>query len=257
MHTIELGAPIKWKSNTWLSTWAARTWGHQDMLWVRDQHRLAAARGADFLYSSTSMLPYIQKHVRNSVGIKEGELSKELDERLDMLVRAMVGGPKKPVVTLFAYMLRKLWRRMFDSISAEVQALQAVQKALQRKQVPVVVMPTHRSFADFLILSYLMYATGLPLPHIAAKDDMAGWGPVSSLLRHSGAFFLRRDARRDKDQLYQSVFAAYVEYLICTQPMFEFYIEGSRSKDGKMLEPRMGLLSSVCTCFFEQKVIVL
>lgn len=223
-------------------------------MWVRDQQHKSPAE----IYSSTAMLPDIQKHVRESMGIREaGPLSKELDERLDMLVRAMVGGPRKPVVTMFAYLLRKLWRQMFDSISAEVQALQAVQAALQTKRVPVVVMPTHRSFADFLILSYLMYATGLPLPHIAAKDDMAGWGPVSSLLRHSGAFFLRRDARRDNDQLYQLAFAAYVEFLICTQPMFEFYIEGSRSRDGKMLAPRMGLLSSVCTCFFEKKVTTL
>ena len=115
-------------------------------------------------------------------------------------------------------------------------------------------LPTHRSFADFLIVSYLMYAVGLPLPNVAAKDDMARMGPVSLLLRNTGAFFLRRGARRDDDELYQAVFGAYVEHLVGTTPAFEFYIEGARSRDGKMMPPKTGLLAQVCTCFFKSLV---
>jgi glycerol-3-phosphate O-acyltransferase len=103
---------------------------------------------------------------------------------------------------------------------------------------PVVLVPTHRSYFDFLIVSSLFYRRHMLPPHIAARENMA-FGPFGFLWRRAGAFFLRRSFA---DPLYKEVFRTYVAYLIKEGFTQEFFIEGGRSRTGKTLPPRLGVL---------------
>jgi glycerol-3-phosphate O-acyltransferase len=104
---------------------------------------------------------------------------------------------------------------------------------------PVVLVPTHRSYFDFLIVSSLFYRRHMLPPHIAARENMA-FGPFGFLWRRAGAFFLRRSFA---DPLYKEVFRTYVAYLIKEGFTQEFFIEGGRSRTGKTLPPRLGVLA--------------
>jgi len=128
-----------------------------------------------------------------------------------------------------------IFKRMFVSIDAT--GLEKV--ADYAKQHPVVLVPSHRSYFDFLILSWLFYANHMVPPHIAARENMA-FGPFGFLFRRAGAFFLRRSF---EDPLYKEIFRRYVGYLVGEGFTQEFFIEGGRSRTGKSLAPRLGMLS--------------
>jgi glycerol-3-phosphate O-acyltransferase len=126
-------------------------------------------------------------------------------------------------------------RRMFASV--EESGIERVTEC--SRSHPVVLVPTHRSYFDFLIISVLFYRRHLVPPHIAARDNMA-FGPFGFLWRRAGAFFLRKSF---DDPLYKAVFRTYVGYLIKEGFTQEFFIEGGRSRTGKTLPPRLGMLA--------------
>lgn len=114
---------------------------------------------------------------------------------------------------------------------------------------PVIIVPTHKSYIDFLIVSFVLFAYDIPVPHIAAGEDFLGLSFVATLLRKGGAFFLRRTFRGDV--LYNAIFTEYVQQLIGQGLPFEFFIEGTRSRSGKLLQPKLGLVSIINDKFFE------
>ncbi|MAE94117.1 MAG: hypothetical protein CL910_05600 [Deltaproteobacteria bacterium] len=128
-----------------------------------------------------------------------------------------------------------IFRKLFHSI--EISGLERVSELA--KQRPVVLVPSHRSYFDFLILSWLFYGNHCTPPHIAARDNM-GFGPFGPIFRWVGAFYLRKSF---DDDLYKAVFRSYIGYLVKEGFTQEFFIEGGRSRTGKSLAPRMGMLS--------------
>ncbi|GAB4821238.1 hypothetical protein N2152v2_008284 [Parachlorella kessleri] len=118
-------------------------------------------------------------------------------------------------------------------------------EALHAEGCSLVYVPTHKSHVDYLMLSYILFAAGLPCPHIAAGDNLAlplvgGW------LRKCGAWFIRRTTRGAKDgALYKRVLAGYVRALLEEGHSLEFFIEGGRSRDGRVNAPKLGILSYV------------
>ena len=118
----------------------------------------------------------------------------------------------------------------------------------------IIYLPTHRSYMDFIILTYLCYEYDIPLPCIAAAQDFLGLGLVANLLRNCGAFFIRRSFR--SDQLYWTIFDEYVKtHLIHGDYPLEFFIEGARSRTLKsLLPPRQGMLKSCLECYFRRQI---
>ncbi len=107
---------------------------------------------------------------------------------------------------------------------------------------PVAFLPSHRSNMDRLALQYLLWENDLPPNHTAAGVNM-NFFPVGPLIRRTGAFFIRRSFR-DND-LYKYVLRTYLDYLIEKRFPLEWYMEGGRSRSGKLMPPRYGLLSWV------------
>ena len=138
-------------------------------------------------------------------------------------------------LAILNFFVSAIIRRLFASV--EVSGIEKV--ADYAKRHPLVLLPSHRSYFDFLIVSSLFYANYLIPPHIAARENMA-FGPFGYLFRRAGAFFLRRSF---DDPLYKEVFRSYIAYLVSTGVTQEFFIEGGRSRTGKTLAPRLGMLS--------------
>jgi glycerol-3-phosphate O-acyltransferase len=139
----------------------------------------------------------------------------------------------------FLALLNVLVTFLFRRIFVGIEATGLPKVADYAKQHPVVLVPSHRSYFDFLILSWLFYANHMVPPHIAARDNMA-FGPFGFLFRRAGAFFMRRSF---EDPLYKEIFRRYVGYLVREGFTQEFFIEGGRSRTGKSLTPRLGMLS--------------
>jgi len=113
-----------------------------------------------------------------------------------------------------------------------------------------ILVPTHRSYLDFLIVSYLMFHLRLKVPHICAGEDFLSIKFVHHILRRSGAFFMRRSFKGDP--LYKVIFQTYVSNLLKEGHSLEFFVEGTRSRTGKMLSPKFGILGVLVDNYYEQ-----
>jgi glycerol-3-phosphate O-acyltransferase len=141
-----------------------------------------------------------------------------------------------PFIRAFDIGLRLLWNRLYDGISAtRLDALRRI-----ASDATVVYVPCHRSHIDYLLLSFLIYHQGLAPPHVAAGANL-NLPFVGGLLRRGGAFFLRRSLRGDA--LYAAVFAEYLHAMIVRGFPIEYFVEGGRSRTGRTLPPRAGLLA--------------
>ncbi|UCG13154.1 MAG: 1-acyl-sn-glycerol-3-phosphate acyltransferase [Deltaproteobacteria bacterium] len=141
-------------------------------------------------------------------------------------------------VQLWDRLLTWTWGTIFDGIDLDVDSLNMVKQAAA-KRVPLVYVPCHKSHMDYMILSYLLFKNNLSTPYVAAGKNLAFW-PLGPVFRKSGAFFIRRSFRGQK--FYAEVFAAYIKTLVNEGYNIEFFIEGGRSRTGKLVLPKLGLL---------------
>ncbi|MBI3768982.1 MAG: 1-acyl-sn-glycerol-3-phosphate acyltransferase [Deltaproteobacteria bacterium] len=147
-------------------------------------------------------------------------------------------------LAILAFLFRRIWQRTFSGL--EIRGLERVVECV--KQHPIVLVPCHRSHFDYLILTYIFHENFLSPPHIAAGINMAFW-PMGPFFRGAGAYFIRRTF--DDNPLYKTVFRKYLEYLIREGYTQEFFIEGGRSRTGKILTPKLGMLSAIVNAFVE------
>jgi glycerol-3-phosphate O-acyltransferase len=152
-----------------------------------------------------------------------------------------------PVVRSLSFMLTGFWNRIYDGVSIHhLEQLKAVAPGHE-----IVYVPCHRSHMDYLLLSYLLYQQGIVPPHIAAGDNL-NLPVIGSLLRRGGAFFLRRSIRGNA--LYAAVFSEYVAQLVGEGFSLEYFIEGGRSRSGRLLHPKTGMLSMTVRSFLRDPV---
>lgn len=154
-------------------------------------------------------------------------------------------------IRFFAFVLSKVFKQIFSKVCVNEDGIQKLQRAVQEH--PVILLPSHRSYIDFLMLSFILYNYDLPVPVIAAGMDFLGMRVISELLRMSGAFFMRRTFGGNK--LYWAVFSEYVKTMLRSgYAPVEFFLEGTRSRAAKTLTPKFGLLNIVMEPFFKREV---
>jgi glycerol-3-phosphate O-acyltransferase len=110
----------------------------------------------------------------------------------------------------------------------------------------IVYVPCHRSHVDYLLLSYVIYRRGYAVPYVAAGINL-NLPVIGRLLRKGGAFFIRRSFRGSG--LYPIVFMKYVDVMMNRGHPIEFFIEGGRSRTGRLLRPRTGMLTMTMRSF--------
>ncbi|XP_066472693.1 dihydroxyacetone phosphate acyltransferase isoform X2 [Tiliqua scincoides] len=195
----------------------------------------------------SEQVQYVVRELSKETGESPDIIQEEAAEILDEMGHSMHMG----VVRFFALTLTKLFKCLFKSICVNEEGMQKLQQAIQEH--PVVLLPSHRSYIDFLLLSYMLYTYDLALPVIASGIDFLGMKIVGELLRKSGAFFMRRSFGGNK--LYWAVFAEYVKTMLKTgHAPVEFYLEGTRSRTAKSLTPKFGLLNIVLDPFLKREV---
>lgn len=168
-----------------------------------------------------------QKHISKHAAKQEA--AKLLDEIAANYNDAMIRVAER--------LLTWLWTKLYNGI--EVNNVEKVQE-LSNKGHEIIYMPCHRSHMDYLLLTYVIYHQGFVPPHIAAGVNLNFW-PAGPIFRRSGAFFLRRSFQGNK--LYSTVFKEYLAQLFVKGYAVKFYTEGGRSRTGRLLEPKTGMLA--------------
>lgn len=135
------------------------------------------------------------------------------------------------------FILTWAWHRLYQGL--KVTNADPIRELAQNGH-EIVYAPCHRSHMDYLLLSYVLYRQGLVPPHIAAGINLNFW-PAGPIFRRLGAFFIRRSFRGNK--LYTAVFREYLAELFIRGYSVEYFIEGGRSRTGRLLDPKTGMLT--------------
>jgi glycerol-3-phosphate O-acyltransferase len=163
-----------------------------------------------------------------------GSLVKEAEK----YIREIAADYNDMFIELWDKFLTWLWNNIYDGVVVDKPGLAKIRNL--SKKMPFVIIPCHRSHIDYLLLSYVFYKHNIQMPFVAAGTNLSFW-PLGYIFRKSGAFFIRRTFKGNR--LYGEVFAKYLEVILKEGLPLEFFIEGGRSRSGKMVMPKFGLLS--------------
>ncbi len=150
-------------------------------------------------------------------------------------------------VEIWEKILTWLWNNIYDGVVVDGDGIAKIRQV--SKKMPFVIIPCHRSHFDYLLLSYIFYKNNIQMPFIAAGNNLSFF-PMGYIFRKSGAFFLRRSFKGN--DLYAEAFNRYIQTLLQEGLPLEFFIEGGRSRTGKMVMPKYGLLSMIIDAYQEK-----
>jgi len=183
--------------------------------------------------------PKLQKIIAHLAGDKP-EARVALTRKTLATVRSMQATPDSAAIKASEVVLDYLFHRVYSGIDLDRAGIEDIRE--RSKEATIVLLPSHKSYVDFLVLSYVFRYENLSLPLIAAGDNLSFF-PLGPIFRRMGAFFIRRQFGGDR--LYSATVEAYIRRLIRDGHTLEVFIEGGRSRSGKTLRPQLGLLSMV------------
>ncbi|KAI4765011.1 acyltransferase [Aureobasidium sp. EXF-3400] len=137
-------------------------------------------------------------------------------------------------------LLTRAYHQGIHVSSEEVLRLRKVAKEAEKKKQSIIFLPCHRSHVDYVSLQLICYRLGLALPIVVAGDNL-NFPAVGYFLQHAGAMWIRRSF--GDDALYTTLVQAYLDTLLQEGHNFECFVEGGRSRTGKLLQPKFGILS--------------
>lgn len=238
---VQFSAPIQ------LSELVAQNKGHertlrmaQRMLRVHFRNQKTAVIGPDLshrrnLVKGLVHAPQVRQAIKDEAERENISLEKA-EARALRYGNEIASDYAYTVVRFIEVVLSWFWTKIYDGI--RVNHLEPLQEAVQGHEV--IYVPCHRSHIDYLLLSYLLFRNGLTPPHIAAGINL-NMPVIGSLLRRGGAFFMRRSFKGNP--LYTSVFNEYLHTLFSRGFPVEYFVEGGRSRTGRMLQPKTGMLA--------------
>jgi glycerol-3-phosphate O-acyltransferase len=208
------------------------------LLRVRLRQQKQTALGPDFSHRRTLLHQVVTStNVKQAITaeVANGVKQSKADRRARKYARTIASDMSHPTIRVLARLLRWFWNQIYNGI--EVDGIESLEEVSASHTL--VYVPSHRSHLDYLLLSYLLYFRGFMIPHIAAGDNLNVplLGPI---LRRGGAFFMRRSFR--DDPLYAAVFNEYLFEVYRHGHCVEFFPEGGRTRTGRLLPARMGLL---------------
>jgi len=149
-----------------------------------------------------------------------------------------------PTIRVVARFLSRVWNRIYDGIVLNhIDRLHEVGKDRE-----VIYVPCHRSHIDYLLMSFVLYHEGLHVPHVAAGINL-NMPVIGPILRRGGAFFLRRSFKGNR--LYAAVFNAYLDQTLQRGYSIEYFVEGGRSRTGRLLAPKAGMLAMTVSSYVQ------
>ncbi|MGH8323503.1 MAG: glycerol-3-phosphate 1-O-acyltransferase PlsB, partial [Steroidobacteraceae bacterium] len=212
------------------------------------QHR-AARIGPDLSHRRTIVTSVLRtRAVRAVVAQEMQEMREKGLSRHQTLLRAkrfaeeIAANYSHSFIRFMESALSRLWNRLYDGVV--FGHLETLERTTEGNEI--VYVPCHRSHMDYLLLSYVIYVNGFAIPHIAAGINL-NLPIVGRFLRQGGAFFIRRSFRGNA--LYTVVFMKYLAAIMARGHSLEYFIEGGRSRTGRLLQPKTGMLSMTVRSF--------
>ncbi len=171
---------------------------------------------------------------------RTGTPAEAVTERMAKDYRAIAARFRWWVIRLLEVVLRPLWTRVFSGVDVRPEDMERIRAAM--RDGTAILLPSHKSHLDYVLLSWVFYENDLALPHVVAGMNLAIW-PIDILLRGAGGFFVKRSFA--EDSVFPAVFSRYLRELVRQGYPVEFFLEGGRTRSGKLLPPKVGVLGMV------------
>jgi glycerol-3-phosphate O-acyltransferase len=198
-----------------------------------------AKKPSDRLREQVVRSPRLQKVIRDMAGQGEAE-RRVLSWRALAMLRELEAEVDPNALRAMDAAFDQTVARMYSSFEIDQEGIERLREA--SKTGSLVLLPSHKSHVDYIVLTRIFLHANMAAPLVAAGDNLAFF-PLGPILRRGGAFFIRRSFKGDR--LYGAVVDAYMRRLIIDGWPLEFFLEGARSRTGKLLPPKLGLLSIV------------
>ena len=238
---VEVGAPVSLRSLLIDDEPAAVQAIRITRAWRATFRRQRAARiGPDMSHRRTILARVLRTRAVRAAAAQEAR-AKRITRRKALLTARGYGEEiaanySHAFITFMEAFLRRLWNRLYDGVAFNhVDTLRDV-----AREHEVVFVPCHRSHMDYLLLSYAIYTQGYAVPHIAAGINL-NIPVIGRFLRKAGAFFIRRSFAGNA--LYTAVLMKYLATIMARGHSIEYFIEGGRSRTGRLLQPKTGMLA--------------
>ena len=170
--------------------------------------------------------------------------AQQVHKEAEACFNEIAAGYSSVIIKIFADMIRWIIKSRFEGLTVNYDMLNRIKN--MSKKGPLILIPCHKSHIDYLILSYILYTNNMPCPLVAAGKNLSFW-PIGPIFRGCGAFFIRRTFKGA--MLYSKVFVEYIFKILEEGFNIEFFIEGGRSRTGKLILPKLGLLSILLNAF--------
>ncbi|MBI3171552.1 MAG: glycerol-3-phosphate 1-O-acyltransferase PlsB, partial [Hydrocarboniphaga effusa] len=197
----------------------------------------------DGLLASTGVKLAIEREAK-----QKGQTLEQVQKRTRRMAEEIAADYSNTAIRFMSRVVGFIFTRVFKGL--ETRGLERVRELAQGQEL--VYLPAHRSHADYLLLSYVLYNAGLFPPHIAAGININLPFGIGALLRRGGAFYMRRSFSGDR--LYTALFRTYMDSLIQRGYPIEFFPEGGRSRTGRLMAPKTGLMSMMVESALRQRV---
>jgi glycerol-3-phosphate O-acyltransferase len=171
---------------------------------------------------------------------------KQLRKKAEKYFEEIAADYNMTYIQSFLTALSWFWKKIYEGVDVNMDGLAEVREWARKG--PLIYVPSHKSHIDYLILNYVLLGYHMHVPRIAAGANLAFW-PMGHIFRNCGAFFIRRSFKGEK--LYPDVFNRYIKALLQEGHPIEFFIEGSRSRNGKLALPKTGFLSILLQAYRE------
>lgn len=180
--------------------------------------------------------PAIKKLIADEVN-NRGQDRAQVEKQALKIMDEIAGDYRDGMVRIGDRVLTWLWNRLYNGV--EVSKGERIRE-LAEEGHEIIYVPCHRSHMDYLLLTHVIYHQGLVIPRIAAGINLNFW-PAGPIFRKAGAFFIRRSFRGDR--LYSVIFREYLSLLFERGYSVKYYTEGGRSRTGRLLAPKTGMLA--------------
>ncbi|MBU4484094.1 1-acyl-sn-glycerol-3-phosphate acyltransferase, partial [bacterium] len=174
------------------------------------------------------------------ISAEKNKNSSDVKQLAHRYIKEIAADIKYSYIEFGNWILNWFFNTLFDNFIIDEEGLKQVKAAAARS--PIVFVPNHRSHIDYLLMSYILYKNNITVPHVASGINLAFF-PLGHFFRKCGAYFLRRSF--EGNMLYKAVFSTYIKILVQEGYPQEFFIEGGRSRTGKLLNPRLGMISMI------------
>ncbi|CDW87851.1 male sterility protein [Stylonychia lemnae] len=201
---------------------------------------------------------YVQDYIYSALNNDKGASGKPLDlvpKTYDSYMKQAAGylGEMQAVIRPSAvrpmlWLLSKIWQRIYDQIIVNESGLNNLKQLLQKKDQGVILVPTHKSFIDFLLVAYIHYHYQMDLPFTCGEEQLFKIALIKFFLRSGGGFFQNEKLKNDK--LFAAVMSGYIQALMGQNCAIQIFLEKKRSRSGKIQRPNEDLFDQILENYF-------